>query len=388
MQHPARKIDYDHLYDKLRLAVFSGEVKEQFGENGLRLYCYTDETVYSRLWHETTMLARGLILDIDKQEIVATPFPKFFNYQEVASLPEHIANDIGVSDFVTFPFDVFEKLDGSLIIIFYHNGKWQAATKGSFSSQQAQWAQGILDGADLGELLPGVTYLAEAIYPENRIVVNYGDFCGMKLLAAYDTHGTEFSYDTLTALAKSLGWGIAKRHSFETIQELLDNSDQLSCQEEGYIVRSKTSGQRIKIKGAEYCRVHRMISNLTPLAIWRALKEQEDLELFRRSLPEEFLPDFDDIKGILENHLNNLLAKIHILSSQLQHLSNKDIGLGLHELPEDLRPFIFSYRKYGAELAQNPKTRNGLFETFRPTRNVLPGYTPSSSVVRVQDDNE
>ena len=43
------------------------------------------------------------------------------------------------------PFETMEKLDGSLIIIFHHNGRWRTATKGSFTSSQAQWAENFLE---------------------------------------------------------------------------------------------------------------------------------------------------------------------------------------------------------------------------------------------------
>ena len=83
-----------------------------------------------------TLAARGLILDHAARRIVATPFPKFFNAGE---------RDGTIPD---LPFETTEKLDGSLIIIFHHRGRWRTATTGAFDSDQAVWAQARLDALD------------------------------------------------------------------------------------------------------------------------------------------------------------------------------------------------------------------------------------------------
>jgi RNA ligase len=50
---------------------------------------------------------------------------------------------------------------------------------------------------------------------------------------------------------------------------------QLLCQKlprdrEGFVVRF-ASGLRIKLKGEQYCRIHKLISRCTPLALWDAM---------------------------------------------------------------------------------------------------------------------
>ncbi len=126
------------------------------------------------------------MLDEAARTEVATPFPKFFNVGEKrGTVPD-------------LPFEVYEKLDGSLIIAFYHAGRWRTATKGAFDSPQAVWAQGRLDATDLIALVPGTTYLFEAVYPENRIVVRYAE-PALVLLAAYDADGRELTDDALSS---------------------------------------------------------------------------------------------------------------------------------------------------------------------------------------------
>lgn len=112
--------------------------------------------VYDRNWTPFSLVARGLVLDMNIERVAATRFPKFFNLGE--------RGDETIPD---LPFETFEKVDRSLIIIFWHAGEWRTATKGSLRSDQAVWARQTLAAADLSHLERGTTYLAEAVYPEN-----------------------------------------------------------------------------------------------------------------------------------------------------------------------------------------------------------------------------
>lgn len=126
--HPARRISFDALVNGLAEAKAARLVSEAALGN-LRIYCYSQSCVFDRQWNEITLLARGLILDVAERRVVATPFPKFFNLGE--------RGDQSIPD---LPFETFEKLDGSLIILFHHDGGWHTATKGSLASSQARWA--------------------------------------------------------------------------------------------------------------------------------------------------------------------------------------------------------------------------------------------------------
>jgi RNA ligase len=371
MTHPARMMPFDELWHSLQTAKAEGLVKENVGQDGLRLFCYSESCVYDRLWNDASMLARGIILDPDSKRVVATPFPKFFNVGEHAeSLPD-------------LPFETFEKLDGSLIILFHHKGEWRTATKGSLGSEQAKWAADWIQRHDLSCLDAETTYLAEAIYPENRIVVHY-QHTGLVLLAAYRADGSEIGYDELTTLGNRLGWKTAKRYQFNAVSELLALAKTLPPSEEGFVLRF-SNGLRLKVKGDEYCRIHRMVSRLTPLAMWEAMQAGDDLEAVRKQLPEEFWADFDRIIALLKQHAESLIAAVKAEADKVADLSDKEVGLRLESFPVELRRFIFPYRKAGGDLMSG-RTRDLVFRTIRPDGNRLDGYAPSSAMSRVMDE--
>lgn len=369
--HPARTMPYAELLAGLEAARAAGLVWRRFSaEFGLALYVYTPRCVYEDGWNVHTLLARGLILDPAAEQIVATPFPKFFNLGErLAVLPE-------------LPFEAFEKLDGSLIIAFFHAGRWRAVTKGAFDSEQAVWARARLDAAELSALVPGTTYLFEAIYPENRIVVRYGD-AALVMLAAYDATGCELDYDEVIATCARLGWPAAERRAFTSIADMVEHTRGLPKDREGLVIRF-ADGTRLKLKGDEYRRIHALISRCTPLAIWEAIAAGDDMAAIRRDLPEEFWDDFDEIVRLLRQQGAALEERIASAAAAVADLSDRELGLTLPGLPADVRSFLFPYRKAGNRL--EGKSRTVLLRAIRLTGNALPGYAPSYALNRVLDE--
>jgi RNA ligase len=369
--HPARTMPFRDLVDGLRSARDARLVTEQRSATGLSLYCYTQSCVYDAQWNEVTRIARGLILDVQREAVIATPFPKFFNaFERGESVPD-------------LPFETFEKVDGSLIIIFWHDDAWRTATKGAFASVQAQWAAARLKTCDLSGLRRGTTYLAEAVYADNRIVVRYAEEA-LVLLAAYDHSGQELSYDALRTTGEGLGWRVATRHSYGSVAELLATAKDLSREAEGFVVRF-SDGLRLKIKGDEYRRIHALISRVTPLGMWEVMLAGDDLEKLRRDIPEEFWVDFDAIVAVLQQRLDTMLALAVREAQAVAHLTDKEVGLRLHQFPAEVRPFVFAFRKQGGDLMVG-RARQLLFRSIRPTANELPGYVPSYAMHRALDE--
>jgi RNA ligase len=370
MIHPARQMPFDALMEGLERARGLGFVhRRRHDATGLELFIYTPRCVYEDGWDAFTVLARGLIVDAAAKRVVATPFPKFFNIGERrGAVPD-------------LPFEAYEKLDGSLIIAFHHAGRWWAATKGAFDSEQARFAQTRLDAGRLAALTPGTTYLFEAVYPENRIVVRYPE-PGLVMLAGYDASGHELSYGAVAAVSEALGWPVARRHAFASVAEMVSQAATLPRDAEGFVIRF-SNGLRLKLKGAEYRRIHALIARCTPLALWEAMAAGDDMAAIRRDLPEEFWSDFDDIVRLIEARIAAIEARVAEAAAAVAHLSDKELGLSLGTVPEDVRPYLFGFRKSGAVVG---KARDSLMRSIRPTGNVLAGYVPSYAMGRVLED--
>lgn len=233
------------------------------------IYNYSRECQFAQAWDEITLACRGLVLD-DEGNVVARPFKKFFNMEELKSIPNE-------------PFEVFEKMDGSLGILFRYKTEWVFASKGSFTSDQAIKFEEIFNRRHHTIMLSGCnTYLFEIIYPENRIVVDYGDTERVVLLGEIHTEsGEELDLE----FNKQLGFDVVKKYDGVTDYKQLKSM--VKDNQEGFIVRFK-SGMRMKIKGEEYVRLHRLLTNFSNVDIWECLKDGKNINELLERVPDEF----------------------------------------------------------------------------------------------------
>ncbi|MGJ5831375.1 RNA ligase [Streptomyces ossamyceticus] len=242
----------------------------------LSIYTYTRTAQYSRAWTTATLRCRGLIVDDTTGEIVAWPFPKFFN------VGEHQHGNDYAPPLPDEPFEVYDKVDGSLGIVFHYAGRWHVASKGSFASEQAMWAQAWISTSDTSRLRPDITYLCEIVYPENRIVVDYGDHQDLVLLGAYNSKGEEGRLSWVEPDWKPIG-SVVRTWPTLPLPELLklaeantrpDGTPTSGISTEGYVIRY-TSGLRAKAKLSEYVRLHKVLTGITERDIWRMLGLQK-----------------------------------------------------------------------------------------------------------------
>ncbi|WP_405435976.1 T4 RnlA family RNA ligase [Streptomyces avidinii] len=237
----------------------------------LSIYTYTRTAQYERVWNEVTTRCRGLVADDTTGAIVALPLPKFFN------VGEHESGQPYAPALPDEPFEVYDKVDGSLAVVFHYAGRWRVASKGSFISAQATWAQRRLDGRDTAALRPGTTYLAEILYPQNRIVVDYGERRDLVLLAAFGPDGTEVPLAEAASHWEGIGsvvtvWPampIGELMALAESNTLPGGTTATGTQAEGFVLRF-ASGVRAKAKLSEYVRLHRVLTKVTERDIWRA----------------------------------------------------------------------------------------------------------------------
>ena len=298
-------------------------VSEQFPELHLFKYSQIDSPMGERIVQE----ARGIILNgNDNWSVVARPYDKFFNYGE-----GHAAE-------IDWTYaKVYEKLDGSLITMYWYEGEWRIATSGNPDASGEVW-NGLGNTItfkdlfwqiwdELGYTLPDpyfkhFTFMFELMTPFNKVVVQHTE-------AKIVLHGVRMFkpgfYVDPESWKKTYGWDVCKTYDFNTIEAIVHNVGQLDpIKSEGYVVVD-AEFNRIKVKSPQYVALHHMRDTLSPRRMLEVIRANEGDE-FLTYFPE-FQELYDETKLAYNKLRDYLSANIADLCTKYPNPSRKDIGL-------------------------------------------------------------
>jgi len=254
------------------------------------IYNYTPACQFTRSWDDVTKMCRGLIVHKETGEILARPFTKFFNYEEHVEKGDKLPDEEPV---------VYKKMDGSLGILYWINDRPFIATRGSFVSDQAKWASAyiLMNEIDLSHLNRDYTYLFEIIYPENRIVVSYGDREALVFLAAIETEtGKTVEMQDCSPFKSA---GCVPFIDYETLKSLNTPN------EEGFILHYPKADMRVKIKFEDYVKLHKVMTGLSQIGIWEMLRDGKSIMEVIKDIPDEMHTWVQSVvTGLMDKYLS------------------------------------------------------------------------------------
>lgn len=287
--------------DLLAAMVGEGYVRTQVHpELPLTIYNYTEKAAFEGVWNPVTLTCRGLIADSNTGEILARPFRKFFNYGQNGA-PGLDLNAAAV---------VNDKLDGSLGILYPTPGGHAMATRGSFASEQAIHATQVWRDRYAGQYVPpvGFTLLFEIIYPENRIVCDYGGLDDLTLLGAVHI---ESGHTASVSQRVTFGWPGPIAATFEcgSLAEALALPPRPNA--EGVVVHIVDTDERIKLKQEDYVALHRIVTGLSARTVWEHLMAGKPLADLIEPLPDEFHSWVDAIATGIELGVTLEMGRLH-----------------------------------------------------------------------------
>ena len=263
----------------------------------LAILNYGPTVQYERRWNDVTKKTRGLIYDTETLEVVSRGFDKFGNWDE-AGYPYPPGGNMVMST----------KFDGSLGIMYWASDDDDypsIATRGSFASDQAKMGTAIFaeymamiyqtEGEDAFNILQGdfsnpqVTYLFEIIYPENRIVVDYGQDERLVLL---DVVNNATGKSDIERFESSL-WPDKAEKTYVPGGFSDSLVHDIPSGEEGFVLYFPWTGFRCKMKSAEYVELHRIVTGLSKKSIWEAMGRGQTPADIKANLPDELFEFVD-----------------------------------------------------------------------------------------------
>ena len=205
--------------------------------------------------------ARGIIIDVEKKKVVCWPFDKFFNVQEryAAKIDWDSAR-------------VLEKIDGSLIKMYWYEDKWVFATSSTCDATDAVVAgfkgityYDVITKSDNYGKIPfdsldkGYTYLFELVSPMTQVVIKY-DITTLFYLASRENNtGKEVDY-VLEGFRKPRRFPLRSVDECIKAAKELNADPEVDMKDEGFVVVDKDH-RRIKVKSPAYIALHRTVTN-------------------------------------------------------------------------------------------------------------------------------
>jgi hypothetical protein len=180
-------------------------------------YCQINSVKSDKLAQQ----CRGLILELDTWKVVARSFDRFFNYGECLDLQK---------DFDWSNYFCNEKIDGSLMSLWYYGGMWRVSTRGSFADQKPNGApltweemfwQAFGNKDKLKLLNPEYTYVFEFVSPYTKVVREYPDIDIVLLTVVDNTYG-ELSPRRVDYISHQFGFNRPHVYIFKSPKEILD----------------------------------------------------------------------------------------------------------------------------------------------------------------------
>ena len=221
-------------------------------DDGYVLFKYNQ--IASDFNEEICKEARGLILDTqDNFRVVRYAFKKFFNVDE--DFAAKLDWDSAVAT---------EKIDGSIMSVWFARGKWHLSTNGTIDAFKAELA-GVGPYKNFGELFESVLPLStfagnryenicwtfEIVSPYNKVVIDYPETKVYLLSVRFMNTLEELDYDQIPVYAGKIGVAYPQFYYMNDETGFRRLVEQMPEGHEGIVVRD-AAGQRVKIKTLLY----------------------------------------------------------------------------------------------------------------------------------------
>ena len=280
--------------------------------NGFYLYNYNQNVLVPR-GDPIIRYCRGLVLNGDGM-IINMPFKRFFNAHEA----ECDEIDWGSAE-------ILEKLDGSMISVWWTGSEWEVTTRGSFYPNEhahnfKETFMRLFTKFD--KLQPGHSYMFEMISKDNRIVTRYDDefVC---LIGCRSTEALcEFDQDQLDMIARNIDVRRPKRFKATNVDECRNLFENMEDDEEGLVIVDKDFN-RMKLKQESYLKMSKIMQ----------LKEQDILDYIAgrteidgdyMDMPEvkEKIKNINDIYRVVFDHVWDVYINIKDIETQKEFASH------------------------------------------------------------------
>lgn len=288
--------------------------------------------------------ARSLVFDIMTEELVLTPFRKFFNLNEVE---ENSIENIEKEIIECERFEVSEKMDGSMQSYRYYNGRIIGSgsmaldPRNSFRLEEGY--QLLTDNyKKMIELMPTITFIFEYISEKDKHVVpyDYDTQKGLYLIGMRSViDGEEYPYEAIKEVSEEFNIPCCKIYQYNTLQEVLEHLDKMTVEDgEGFVLN--IDGHKIKLKCEDYLQLHRLDDKLSsPNVIIEAYANGTIDDLYANMSPLMKEKNKDIIETV-EKFIDGIHDKIDIGKLLVKYYESNELYKDNNEIHKFINEFV------------------------------------------------
>lgn len=311
------------FYDKL-ISAAKADLVRRHTEGNYSVWCYHKSVYYNQKWDEFTSQVRGIVTYDPDGLIVARPMTKMQNKKDnVYWEPNKKLN-------------VSEKIDGTLIVIWEHQGQLRFSTKFGLSNEYIDKARIVWEMEDRPKSLNGYTLMCELTHTSPEIMVKPKESDQLYLIGMRDTDsGKELLSEDLDIRADMYK---LKRPDCTTCtwKELLKRAKEEEDIEGWVAEEVSEEGQDViktKIKTSWYLRKQKIANSLTPRLIMGLWSEGEIGNIVHLIDDQPWIQELIDSLNEKETKLFNEVFKIY----------STHAGYSKRELIDALSPIRSTY---------------------------------------------
>ena len=276
-------ISYNPIFNEVQINQHEDLVLIRYGLHEMGKGMWEDENSPLRE-------ARSLVFNLRTEEMVLTPFRKFFNLNEVWETSTEV---VEVKIKYCKIFEVSEKMDGSMQSYRWYNGEIIGSgsmaldPKNSFRLEEG-FEMLTENHKRMLKDFPTVTFIFEYISEKDKHVVpyDYSKKKGLYLIGARSViDGEEYTYNVIKDLSSYYGIPCCKTYQYNTLSEVLEHLNKMTVRDgEGFVLN--IDGFKLKLKCEDYLQLHRLDDKLSsPNVIIEAYAEGTIDDLYANMTP-------------------------------------------------------------------------------------------------------
>ena len=292
------------------------------GENDVTNENFWD--IYDGFYKE----CRSIVIDVDNEEIILSPFKKFRNLNEgEENNIENITEKIKTAECV----EITNKLDGSMQSARYydhkitmsgsqaidHSTSWRLQDGYSLLMSQPNYIKMLEDFSDY-------TFIFEYISLKDAHVVNYKkEDEGLYVIGMRNVYtGNQLSYNKVKNIVNKYDVKMTEIFN-KTFDEVMEDSKTLSSDKmEGYVLN--VDGHLVKIKCDDYVQIHRVLSKISSInLIIESIAENRFDDLVSK-VPETYRWRINKVAKLVLDYIKDTDVKVNGFFNLAPKTSKKD----------------------------------------------------------------